>query len=207
MCSEATQNKLKSMEILKGQCDTYWTNFDRRRAYEWKLSLAIWTALAAFIALTLQDKITFSLGYKNVWLASVFIVLIGGIAGFFIISIQSNFQVRVKLANDVDKRKAELYEERLNQMLNISYCDNNGHKASEKEKEVGEAIEKVRPSNGDWSKGIHVSITAILIVLVIIMGCSKVHLDCIRLKGNTVSNTAAMNKEVLPQSPNSMAQP
>lgn len=206
MCSDETQNDLRSMEVLKGQCDTYWTNFDRRRAYEWKLSLAIWTALAAFVALTLQDKVTVSLEYKNVWLASVFIVLIGGIAGFFVVLIQWNFQKRVKLANDVDKRKAELYEERLNQMLNISYYNNSGQ-ISEKEKEVGKAINEVRPSNGDWSAGIHVSITIILIVLVIIMGCSKVHLDCSRQKKKAISNTAVMDKEVLPQPPNSLAQP
>jgi len=33
-----------------------WTNFDRRRSYEWKMSFAIWTAIAAFIALYFKGE-------------------------------------------------------------------------------------------------------------------------------------------------------
>ncbi len=32
-----------------------WTSFDSRRGFEWKLALALWTALAAFIGTILSD--------------------------------------------------------------------------------------------------------------------------------------------------------
>ena len=41
-------------DVLLRLHDTAWANFERRRAYEWKLSLAIWTAIAAFIAICLR---------------------------------------------------------------------------------------------------------------------------------------------------------
>jgi hypothetical protein len=41
-------------DILMSLAEQAWTNMDRRRSYEWKLSIAIWSALAAFAAILLR---------------------------------------------------------------------------------------------------------------------------------------------------------
>jgi len=43
-----------SLEILKAIRESAFARWEKRRDYEWKLSIGIWTALAAFIAITLQ---------------------------------------------------------------------------------------------------------------------------------------------------------
>ena len=56
-----------------------WLNFDRRRNYEWKLSLGVWTATAAFIALSLGREVEVGrLAYLRnpfCWLAAVILVI------------------------------------------------------------------------------------------------------------------------------------
>lgn len=189
MCSGTSipNENQKRIEILKDQCNTYWTNFDRRRAYEWKLSLAIWTALAAFIALILDSKISLPSFSDRM------VILTGALVVVTIVGIQAFFQVRVKWANDVDKRKAELYEELLNEMLNVAYRDTDTHTASEKEKEVGKAIAKVTPSKGNWPLFVHIGITAILIFLAVIVVLGKIHLERAELQ-----KAAATNSKVAP---------
>ena len=123
--------------------ETAWTNFDRRRAYEWKLSLGIWTALAAFIALALREE-TMDLS-EHEWILAVPACLILLIQGFF--------EYRVILANKVDQKRAHLYEKELNEVAGISFIGT----------PVQPAIHRVvRGWHGWWSLLIHVAITLVL---------------------------------------------
>lgn len=57
----------ETFDALATLRDVRWTAFDTRRAFEWKMGLAVWTAIAAFIALVLQDSID-GLAAVNRWL-------------------------------------------------------------------------------------------------------------------------------------------
>ena len=91
----------KQLEVLIRLCEIAWTNFDRRRSYEWKLSLAIWTALTAFIALTLK-------GNLNQPPKLPF-----GVFAALIVCLQAFFLHRVKLANSADQKAALSCEKEL----------------------------------------------------------------------------------------------
>ncbi|MBN1618397.1 hypothetical protein JW887_03580 [Candidatus Dojkabacteria bacterium] len=85
-------------------------NFDRRRNKEWKFSIALWTALTAFIAVTLKEDI-------NINIPLALFVFIGGI----IVVIESWLHWALFRANDVDKSKSHYYEEVLDKKLNVNY--------------------------------------------------------------------------------------
>ena len=53
---DENDNKLK-IDTLFRLADQAWRSFDANRSYEWKMSLALWTALAAFGALLLRHDV------------------------------------------------------------------------------------------------------------------------------------------------------
>ena len=128
----------KRIEALSQLCEIAWSNFDRRRSYEWKFSIAIWTALTAFIALTLQGKI--SPPPKHAFWAVAFLIW----------GLQVIFQGFVKLSNRVDQEKALKYEELLNEAIEQEFEDTRGM--------------MLKLAKGWWSFLIHICITLILII-------------------------------------------
>ena len=132
----------KRLEVLTRSCETAWTNFDRRRSYEWKLSLAIWTALTAFVALTLRGDVS-----------SPAKLTFGLFAGL-ILSLWIFFLRRLKLANEPHQKAALCYETELNRAIGKpSHWDT-----------VECAREKARKFwRGYWSFVVHIGITVVLI--------------------------------------------
>lgn len=129
----------KRIEALSRLCEIAWSNFDRRRSYEWKFSIAIWTAITAFIALTLQGKISPPPPKHAFWTVA-----------FLIWGLQVIFQCFVKLSNRVEQKKALKYEELLNDAIEQEFKDTRG--------------KLLKLAKGWWSFIIHISVTLILII-------------------------------------------
>lgn len=45
----------ENVEVTLKLYETAWLNFERQRAYQWKLALSVWTALAAFTAVVIDQ--------------------------------------------------------------------------------------------------------------------------------------------------------
>jgi len=140
-------NSDKQIEVLLRQCEIGYTNFERRRTYEWKICLAIWTAIAAFIALLYRGQITL--------LPEIPIKLLSFV-GIAIVVIQFFFLYNVKHANDVDKEKSHCCEDELNKATGISLTSNWG------DTRVSERIRKLK-FDGWWSPVSQTSITVVLL--------------------------------------------
>jgi len=142
MCSE---NEKRS-EILMKLFEVAWLNFDRRRTYEWKISLAIWTAIAAFIALYLKGEIP---KIPNDAHSSLYY------AAWLVVVVQGVYLVFVKLANGVDQAKAIFLEDLLN--------DISGASTDTRIAKIAEARRKIVWAKGYWSTLCEVAITIILL--------------------------------------------
>lgn len=136
-------------ELFVAQMDLYYSNFDRRRVYEWKLSLGIWTALAAFIALTFEGKIV---------LPSTPLLLVAVLLGL-LLSTHAFFLIMVTNANDIDKGKAHFCEEQLIKITKANYL------ADEK---ISKALTSARKF-GYWSVAVHLAIDLILLSSILMM--------------------------------------
>lgn len=99
----------KSGELLQKQVEFHYMNFDRRRSYEWKLSLALWTALAAFTALTLRGEIRIEIATWPI------------VVGIVIVALHCYFLVMVLKANNLDKEKSWYYEKALNVLMHTDW--------------------------------------------------------------------------------------
>lgn len=140
----SSENKNQA-EILMRLLEVAWTNFDRRRSYEWKMSLAIWTAIAAFIALYLKGE------YPNISNEAKFTLIC---AAVLVVLVQIVFLVFIRLANGVDQARAIFYEELLN--------DATGASKDSRITNIHAAIKKIVWAKGFWSIPCEVLITIIL---------------------------------------------
>ncbi len=87
-----------------------WTSFDRRRDYEWKVSLGIWTVLATLTGILLSKEIAVS-----------GMVVFGGSLLFVvtIVALQSYWQKGIANANDTDRAVADYYASLMAEELRI----------------------------------------------------------------------------------------
>ena len=128
----------KQLEVLARLFEIAWTNFDRRRSYEWKFSISLWTALAAFIALILRKGD----------------IVAPQISGFcsvasLILSRQIIFQYFVKVSNKVDQDKALRFEKLLYDAIGEECKDPRG--------------KLLKLTGGWWSFLVHIGLTLVLI--------------------------------------------
>lgn len=142
MCSENE----KRPEILMKLLEVAWANFDRRRTYEWKMSLAIWTAIAAFIALYLKGEIPTIPNDAQSPLSW---------AAWLVVGVQVVFLVCLRFANGVDQARACFCEDLLN--------DISGASTDTRIAKVAAARKKIAWAKGFWSIPCEVAITIILL--------------------------------------------
>lgn len=87
-----------------------WTSFDRRRDYEWKVSLGVWTVLATLTGILLTKEIAVESVLVLGWSACFVLLLMG---------LQAFWQKGVARANDTDRDKADYYAGRMAEELRI----------------------------------------------------------------------------------------
>ena len=93
-----------------------YNSFNDRRSYEWKLSLAIWTALAVLVAGLVQiDKAGgFPLhGKRYGWIATVL--------GICLVALHVYFNNCIARANAIDKDMALFYSKQMRAALGLSF--------------------------------------------------------------------------------------
>ena len=112
--SDKTDKEL-TLEYLEKLRLSAYTSFNDRRSYEWKLALAIWTALAVLLAGLVQPteatKIFPFHGHKYGVIALTL--------GVAILLVQIYFNNGMARANGIDKAKALLYEKQIESMLDL----------------------------------------------------------------------------------------
>lgn len=109
-----TKNKFDALAVLwKGA----WDQFNERRRYEFQISVAIWTALTAFVAIVIT-KYEISKYPINAW----------GVFGSFIaLSLLNYINFRwvkgLRERNDLDKSIALHYERKMQELSNSGFDD------------------------------------------------------------------------------------
>jgi hypothetical protein len=149
------ETRLDSLEKLRNGA---WEEFNNRRTYEWKMSLGIWTALAAFIGLILTSH--------NTKIASIFGGMMGaevGAAATLILSfLHGYFMHCLRKSNKIDRRKQIFFERQIMTIINIKY-----------DSEILELINnRVRDEKKyflDWSERVQVAVTILLSLLACIV--------------------------------------
>jgi hypothetical protein len=146
----------KNGELLQKQVEFNYMNFDRRRSYEWKLSIALWTAIAAFIALSLRGDAPIQItGWRLV--AAIIPVTV-------IVLLQVYFLAMILEANNLDKEKSWYYEKALNIFMHTDWEDLD----DESSKNLSEKMKKFNDSkyrlSGRWPYIVEAGITVVLLL-------------------------------------------
>ena len=128
-----------------------WDSWDRRREFEWKMSLGIWTSLSALIGILFsRDTAVPSEIFK--W-GSVVIVLLVALLHFA-------FCIGISIAQNADRRRAESYESLLNKEFGPFLSDEIIH-------------DKFHVATRDFSLAFQVCITLLLSLCLIAVAFSK----------------------------------
>ncbi len=101
---QMTDEEFKSLDLLR---EAAWRSFDARRAYEWKLSFGLWTALA-LTAGALISREPAKVLHAN-W--SALVCTIAGAAVVVVVHMWWTHNCRLR--NDRDRRLSYLFEERM----------------------------------------------------------------------------------------------
>jgi len=154
------------VELLK----TSLSSFDTRRSYEWKLSLGVWTAIAAFIAIMLRGDLG-APDHTCRWepvhpVLTCVSVVVFPTAAAAILGIQAFFLYRVRRANRADQTRAYYYERLLNGMVapDLPY-GGNGLPETRVQDVVAAVWGGKGITGGWWSVGCYLAVTAVLLII------------------------------------------
>jgi hypothetical protein len=146
----------------------------RRQVYEWKFCILIWTAIGSISIALLINKAEMC---PDNWQYYIL-----GFLSVAVIVVEAYFQEKCRLANQVDKRRAELYEGVINEFMGISGSDYSIPNADltkvsdgpqnyiqaiswSKRKKVKEAIDKLKTGEGKWARNSQIFITCVLLLI------------------------------------------
>ena len=104
------KNRIDAIELLR---KAQWESFDKRRSYEWKIGIALWTAIASFIVITIKSKITYNIRSLELIIASIIFVIIIIIHAFWIWDLRR--------ANKLDKDIAIFFRDTIMEKITISF--------------------------------------------------------------------------------------
>ncbi|MBU0640239.1 MAG: hypothetical protein KKB50_15340 [Planctomycetes bacterium] len=152
-----TEEEIRHFEGIDKLRAHSWDSFNRRRDYEWKVCLAIWTALLAFAGIAISGRngappsIT---GWHVLW-TTVLVALVAVLHGFWVLRLTS--------ANDADKRQALFLADTMLERL--------GLELPKETKAVVEARKRTKEKAGAdamktrWNETYQIGITAVLCLL------------------------------------------
>jgi hypothetical protein len=108
--NESAKRFFDAVESLR---QAAWESFDRRRAFEWKLSFGLWTALALSIAGLAAGQVTFKPdAVAERWFVSAIASIVVVLHGWW--------SLYLAQVNDADLRKSYIYEREQRLALGIS---------------------------------------------------------------------------------------
>jgi len=146
-----TEEEKKHFDALSTMWNGAWQQFNQRRNYEWKVSLALWTACASFIALVFTRGISVDI---QEWplaarLVSMFLCLLVGVVHFY-------FLCRLHYACEADRDIARHYQLKMQSLSQSCFP-----------KELEEKLEETRHTKcwRNWSVHSQAGITFTLLLL------------------------------------------
>jgi len=101
--------KLDGLELLRKAA---WDSFERRTAIEWKLSLSLWTALAAFIGSIATGKVPVH-SYVAVIILTVIAVMLCYLHFIWLRGMGK--------ANNLDRKRENFFADRMMELIPIKY--------------------------------------------------------------------------------------
>ncbi len=117
---------------------------ERRQAYEWKFCALVWTAIGGLIGVLLVNNFILDREKLPEWK----LIILGSLILFVV----AFFQTFCWLSNQVDKRRAEMYEKVIDKALHI-----------DETKELKKARFWIRWTNGFWAAASQILLTAVLL--------------------------------------------
>lgn len=118
----------------------------RRQIYEWKFCILIWTAIGGLIGVLLVNKVALDREVLGTWQLPI----LGGLTMFIV----TGFQICCVLATQVDKRRAEMYENMINIKLGVTETD---------KVRFNRAVKRIKWAKGLWSPFFQIIVTAVLL--------------------------------------------
>lgn len=137
----------KGLEILR---KASWESFDKRRTYEWKVSLALWTALAVFTGTVLTQPQERMIPLRGCMVWSIVIIF-----GALVLLIHIMWNIGIARSSNLDKEMSYVPRNKMYAMVGISY-----------EKEIKPIIEE---SSKYWRAAFLSPLTQVGITLLLVL--------------------------------------
>jgi hypothetical protein len=99
--AQMNEDQKRQFDAIASLRSWAWQSFDRRRDFEWKVGIAIWTSLAALIGILLTKDIPAQDGVIK-WGAVVFAVML--------LSLHARFSLGVSRGNSLDRDQQQWYD-------------------------------------------------------------------------------------------------
>lgn len=144
------KTRLEALEKLR---NVAWEEFNNRRIYEWKMSMGIWTALAAFIALILTGRVEISFNFWHILIAALVIVIM--------VCIHFYFMHKLFESNSIARDKEFFFENVIMEILTIHY-------SSELRDRIGKRQAAKDKCFLDWAHWVQLAVTLVLATLAFI---------------------------------------
>lgn len=135
--------RFDALETLRSAA---WMSFDTRRAFEWKLALGLWTALAAFIGTVLSGDVPI----RIIGCPRLFVVLI--VSTLFALHV--HFVRGIVIAHHIDRRIVYLMRDEMMKLATVGFCDDLKKRIDERAKTM--------PDIFNWSYLPQLGVTGVL---------------------------------------------
>lgn len=156
-----TKNQFDAINEL---CKGAWEQFNERRRFEFKVCIAVWTALSAFIALILTGRLIES---SN----SIFVIIGTSICVILITVFHSIWIRGLGKANSLDRNIAIHYERFLQKITNTNFPIELENKLKGPRDKMGKLI-------ANWSHRAQIGVTITLAIASILAVCySSINMD------------------------------
>src|SRR6267154_1270692 len=99
---EEEERLFKALDILRSAA---WDSFDKRRSYEWKFGIAVWTALAVFTGTLLTQPSDKVFQLKGKWPVAV-----TGLVALMVVAIHAYWSNGISVRNGNDRKISFVYE-------------------------------------------------------------------------------------------------
>lgn len=134
-----------------------WESTDHRRPFEWKVCLAVWTALALFVGSVVTARLA---------IASWSVVCATILAGLAIVFLHYRFIKGLRNAHNIDKETEGFFRTRMCEFLEIELPQTIQRKVKRVVEERD--LKKVVPFIAHWNSGFQVGITILLAICCVV---------------------------------------
>jgi hypothetical protein len=137
------------LEVLQNLRTSAWRDFDSRRAFEWKLALSLWTALAALDGILLTGKIKVPLNA----LIPGMVVLCAAVVALHLRLLRG-----IGRSNVINRRMEFFFEGQMMDAIGLDYPAD--HELQCRIEEAKNNVGRIR----HWSLGFQLGVTVLLLI-------------------------------------------